>query len=176
MMLVEKSEGILERCLTSGVTQFEFLTTYLLAKAIVMMVQVFETIFVCLYVFDFTNKGSLTTVVALLGLVGLCGLTYGLLISCWCHTERTALLMLMGSNIPCFYLSGLLWPMEGMHWTLRKASYILPTTQPLYTLRAILQKGASLGDVQVFSGFAVLIVIISVNIIGCVIALRFSRK
>ena len=175
-MLVEKNEGILERCLISGINHLEFLFTYLVTQSIVMAIQVFETLFLCLYVYEFTNRGDLITITALLLLLGICGLAYGLLISCSCDRERTTVLMLMGSIMPSFYLSGMMWPLEGMHWVTRIVSYCIPTTQTLYSLRIILQRGSSLLSPDVYSGFLNISLFIVLNILGCLLLLKVKSN
>ena len=175
-MLVEKNEGILERCLISGINHLEFLFAYLCTQAVVMVIQVFETLFLCFYIYGITNRGDFITASALLLLLGICGLAYGLLISCLCGTERTAFIMLMGNTIPSFYLGGMVWPSEGMHWIARIVSYCFPTTYALYSLRSILQKGSSILSSDVYSGFIIVPLFIVINILGCLVILKFKKR
>lgn len=79
-MIIEKNEGIMERCLVSGITGTEILFSHVVTQFIVM---VFQTILVLLFsfaVFGLTIKGEMWAVVTLTIMTGLCGMCFGMYI------------------------------------------------------------------------------------------------
>lgn len=77
-MIIEKNEGIMERCLVSGITGAELLLSHVLTQ---FMVMVFQCILVLLFsfaIFGLTNRGDMTYVVLLTMLTGLCGMCFGM--------------------------------------------------------------------------------------------------
>lgn len=76
-MIIEKNEGIMERCLVSGITGTEILFSHVVTQFAVM---VFQTILVLLFsfaVFGLTIHGEMWSVVLLTIMTGLCGMCFG---------------------------------------------------------------------------------------------------
>lgn len=77
-MLIERNEGMLERCLVSGITGVEILFSHVITQFVIML---FHTIFVIIfgfYVFELTIVGDITIVILLTILTGLCGMCFGM--------------------------------------------------------------------------------------------------
>lgn len=80
-MLIERNEGILERCLVSGVTGIEILASHVTTQFLVMCFQTTLVLIFSFSVFDLTLRGELLWVVLLVMETGLCGMCFGLLSS-----------------------------------------------------------------------------------------------
>lgn len=76
-MLIERNEGILERCLVSGITGVEILFSHVTTQFLVMCGQTALVIAFSFYVFDITNHGDIVWVILLTILTGLCGMCFG---------------------------------------------------------------------------------------------------
>lgn len=137
-MLIERNEGMLERCLVSGITGLEILFSHVVTQFLIMCGQSFLVLIFSFSVFDLTLRGDTTLVVLLTILTGLCGMCFGknslfsnfeshngtdlifvfvkgFVVSSACENERTATYMAMGSFLPIVMLCGIIWPIEGMY-------------------------------------------------------------
>jgi ABC-type multidrug transport system permease subunit len=61
--------------------------------------------------------------------------------------------MALGSFLPCVLLCGMIWPIEGMHPFLRIPALFLPLTKSTESLRAIMQRGWSIDNPDVYIGY-----------------------
>lgn len=78
-MLIERNEGMLERCLVSGITGIELLFSHVVTQFVIMCGQ---TTFVLLFsfsIFGLTLQGDILWVILLTILTGLCGMCFGML-------------------------------------------------------------------------------------------------
>ncbi|XP_045455513.1 ABC transporter G family member 20 [Melitaea cinxia] len=174
-MLAERNEGILERSLVSGITGTEILFSHVLVQMLVMMVQTGTVLILGFLVFDLTIKGSVLWVLVLTLINGLCGMTFGFVVSCICDTERTATYLALGSFLPMMLLCGIIWPVEGMHQILQWISYVLPLTKSTESLRSMLQRGWSISVPTVYSGFISTSVWIIVYLSVSILLIKFKK-
>lgn len=58
-------------------------------------------------------------------------------------------------NILIYKIVGCVWPLEGMPKVLRWISYTTPTAYPSKSLRALIYKGYSISDSEVYIGILV---------------------
>ncbi|XP_031629128.1 ABC transporter G family member 23 isoform X2 [Contarinia nasturtii] len=152
-MLIERNEGMLERCLVSGITGIEMLFSHVVTQFVIMSGQ---TTFVLLFsfsIFGLTLEGEILWVILLTILTGLCGMCFGFVVSSACENERTATYMAMGSFLPIVMLCGIIWPIEGMYPGLKYLAYFLPLTKSTECLRSITQRGWPISEPAVYSGF-----------------------
>jgi hypothetical protein len=76
-MLIERNEGILERCLVSGITGVEILASHVVTQFLVMCFQTTLVLIFSFSVFELTLRGELIWVVLIVLETGLCGMTFG---------------------------------------------------------------------------------------------------
>lgn len=76
-MIIEKNEGIMERCLVSGITGIEILLSHVVTQFIVMVFQSVSVLVFSFAIFGLTNHGDMTYVTLLTMLTGLCGMCFG---------------------------------------------------------------------------------------------------
>lgn len=77
-MLIERNEGILERCLVSGVTGVEILFSHVVTQFLVMCFQTTLVLIFSFSVFELTLNGELLWVILLVLETGLCGMCFGM--------------------------------------------------------------------------------------------------
>lgn len=174
-MLAERNEGILERSLVSGITGTEILFAHVVVQMIVMMVQTVTVLIIGFLVFDLTITGPVLWVVILTLINGLCGMTFGFVVSCICDTERTATYLALGSFLPMMLLCGIIWPIEGMHTVLQWISYVLPLTKSTESLRSMLQRGWTITVPTVYSGFISTSLWIIVYLTVSILLIKFKK-
>jgi ABC-type multidrug transport system permease subunit len=174
-MLIEKNEGMLERCLVSGITPTEILFSHLLTQFTVVVCQEFLLLIFSFVVFDLTNRGNLLWIVMLLTLTGICGMCYGFLISSYCDKERTACYIGLGSFNPTIMLCGIIWPIEGMHPILQAITVYMPLTKSIESLRSIMQRGWEIDRHKVYMGYISTTVWIVIFLSLSLIVLKFKK-
>nr|CAD7455720.1 unnamed protein product [Timema tahoe] len=174
-MLIERNEGMLERSLVSGITGTEILFSHVVTQFVVMCGQTAMVLIFSFVVFNITCRGDITTVSALTVLTGLCGMCFGFVVSCLCDTERTATYLALGSFLPIVMLCGIIWPVEGMHYSLKFISFILPLTKSTESLRTILARGWSISQPTVYFGFVATLIWMAVFLTISILVLKFRK-
>jgi ABC-type multidrug transport system permease subunit len=174
-MLIERNEGILERCLVSGISGLEILFSHVTTQFIVMLGQSFLVLLFSFYVFDLTINTHIMSVGLLLVLTGLCGMSFGFVVSCSVDNERSATYMAMGSFLPLVMLCGVIWPIEGMHPLLKYFATFLPLTKSTESLRSMLQRGWSITEEHVAQGFVSTMVWIVIFLTISILLLKFKK-
>lgn len=118
-LIVERTEGLLDRSWVAGVTPVEVLMSHVVTQFVVMVGQTILVLLFMLVVYDVNCEGEIIWVICLTILQGLCGMCFGFLISAVCELERNAIQLALGSFYPTLLLSGVIWPLEGMPDVLR---------------------------------------------------------
>jgi ABC-2 type transport system permease protein len=72
----------------------------------------------------------------------------GQFVGSWFRRRETAVLLIIGTSLPLFFLVGVSWPLEAIPSELRAASQVFPSTSAIDGLVRINQMGASLHDVS----------------------------
>ncbi|KAG5679693.1 hypothetical protein PVAND_009246 [Polypedilum vanderplanki] len=174
-MLIERNEGILERCLVSGITGVEILCGHVVTQFLVMCFQTTLVLIFSFSVFELTIRGELLWVVLLVLETGFCGMTFGFVISCAVDNERSATYMALGSFLPLILLCGIIWPIEGMHPLLKAPALFLPLTKSTESLRSILQRGWSINNPNVYFGFISTGIWILIFLTISILLLKFKK-
>ncbi|XP_065349874.1 ABC transporter G family member 23-like [Cloeon dipterum] len=175
-MIIERVEGLLERSLVCGITPLEILTSHVVTQFVVMTSQCVLVIVFTLAVFNITCEGPVYLVGLMLMLQGLCGMCFGMVISCLCENERTATYLGLGSFLPIVMLCGIIWPVEGMNYYLRTMSSILPLTYPTESMRSILARGWTIEQPVVYHGFITIIIWVFVFSSASVLILKIRKN
>lgn len=174
-MIIERKEGLIERSLVSGITPSEILMSHVVTQFVVMTVQVIVVLVLSFPVFGISIAGDMVYVVILTMLNGLCGMCFGFLISCACDDERSATYLGLGSFLPVIMLCGIIWPVEGIHYSLKSLSVIMPLTQATASMRSILGRGWSIDEPVVYLGFISTFAWIAVFLTGSFLMLKFKK-
>ncbi|XP_047525927.1 ABC transporter G family member 20 [Pieris napi] len=174
-MLAERNDGILERSLVSGITGTEILFSHVIVQMLVMIFQTAMVLIVGFVIFGLTLKGSLGWVIVLTLINGLCGMTFGFVVSCVCDTERTATYLALGSFLPMMLLCGIIWPVEGMHQILQWISFVLPLTKSTESLRSMLQRGWTIDVPTVYTGFVSTTLWIVIYLTVSILLIKFKK-
>lgn len=174
-MLIERNEGMLERCLVAGITGLEILFSHVFCQFMIMVGQSILVMLVSFCVFNLTINGMTSLVATLTILTGLCGMCFGFVVSCAVDNERNATYLAMGSFLPIVMLCGIVWPIEGMFPGLRFVSYFLPLTLSTESMRSILQKGWDIYNPTVYFGFIATVIWICIFLTLSILMLKFKK-
>uniref|UniRef100_A0A673ZKX2 ABC transporter G family member 20-like n=1 Tax=Salmo trutta TaxID=8032 RepID=A0A673ZKX2_SALTR len=153
--VIERKEGLMERCWVSGVSSMETVLAYLISQLIIISVQIVLLLILMLLVFKIPNEGSLVLVIALIVLQGITGTSFGLVISSAIDDEQNATQAALGIFYPNLIVSGIIWPVECIPYPLRYISLALPQTYASEALRCIMYRGWGLSRMIVWRGFVV---------------------
>lgn len=149
----DKKDGLLDRCWAAGVKPGEIMIAHVLTQFLVLVIQTAAMIAVALYGFKVPHVGSVAFVAVLMLLLGLVGMTLGLLISTLSSSEVGAMQVAMGTFFPSMLLSGIIWPLQAIPTWLKYISYALPTTWAAESMRSILLRGWGISEQGVWAGF-----------------------
>lgn len=174
-MLIERNEGMLERCLVSGITGIELLFSHVATQFVIMCGQTTFVLIFSFSIFGLTLEGDILWVILLTILTGLCGMCFGFVVSSACDNERTATYMAMGSFLPIVMLCGIIWPIEGMYPGLKYVAFFLPLTKSTECLRAITQRGWPISEPSVYSGFISTGIWVLVFLTISILLLKFKK-
>ncbi|XP_051936132.1 ABC transporter G family member 20 isoform X2 [Hippocampus zosterae] len=153
--VLEKKEGLLDRCWVAGVSSLETMLAHLFSQLLIISVQIILMLLFVLLVFKMPNEGSLVLIVLLIVLQGITGISFGLVISAAIDDEQNANQAALGLFYPNLILSGIIWPVECIPYPLRYLSLALPQTYASEALRCIMYRGWDLTYMMVWRGFVV---------------------
>ncbi|CAJ1066677.1 LOW QUALITY PROTEIN: ABC transporter G family member 23 [Xyrichtys novacula] len=153
--VLERKEGLLDRCWVAGVSSLEMMLAHLLSQLFVISVQIILLLLFILLVFKNPNEGSLVLIIILIILQGVTGISFGLVISSAIDDEQNANQAALGIFYPNLIISGIIWPVECIPYPLRYLSLALPQTYASEALRCIMYRGWGLSQMMVWRGFAV---------------------
>ncbi len=88
------------------------------------------------FVFQVPIHGSFMTLLVIALPFALTCLSLGLTISTRASTRDAASQMVIGTVMPCIFLSGYIFPVDSMPWIFRQVAWVLPTTWQVDAVRA----------------------------------------
>jgi ABC-2 type transport system permease protein len=137
----EREKGTLEALIVSPIRRWELLLGKIIPNLMVAYGQMTMALLVAHFVFDVPIRGSLPLLYAL-SLVFMMGtLGIGIFLSAAARTVPQAMQMAFLTFLPSIYLSGLLFPIEGMPTAAQYLASIIPLTYYLRIVRGIVLKG-----------------------------------
>jgi drug efflux transport system permease protein len=137
----EREKGTLEALIVSPIRRWELLLGKIIPNLVVAYGQMTMALLVAHYVFDVPIRGSLTLlyVLAMSFMLGTLGI--GIFLSAVSRTVPQAMQLTFLTFLPSIYLSGLLFPIEGMPVVAQYLSALIPLTYFLRIVRGIVLKG-----------------------------------
>jgi ABC-2 type transport system permease protein len=137
----EREKGTLEALIVSPIRRWELLLGKIIPNLLVAFGQMTMALCVAHFVFDVPIRGSLVLLYSL-SLVFMMGtLGIGIFVSTASRTVPQAMQLAFLTFLPSIYLSGLLFPIEGMPTGAQYLAAIIPLTYFLRIVRGIVLKG-----------------------------------
>lgn len=140
----EREKGTLESLIVSPIRRWELMLGKILPNILVAYGQISMALIVARLAFDVPIRGSLVLlyVLSLLFMIGTLGI--GIFISTVAKTIPQAMHMAFLTFLPSIYLSGLLFPIEGMPKGAQYLAHLIPLAYYLRIVRGIILKGIGL--------------------------------
>jgi ABC-2 type transport system permease protein len=138
----EKENGTLEQMFMTPVRAREVMLGKMLPYLVLTFVEFTVIAIFMRLVFQVPIHGRFTTLLVIALPFALTCLALGLWISTRASTRDAASQMVIGTVMPCIFLSGYIFPVDSMPWIFRQASYILPTTWQVDAARGVILRGA----------------------------------
>lgn len=86
-----------------------------------------------------------------------------------------ATLLGVGYFLTILFMSGILWPIEGMHWTLQYVIWWSPLTHATEAMRSIMLRGWGITKPVVYNGFISTLIWICVYIGLTLLSIRLKK-
>jgi ABC-2 type transport system permease protein len=142
----ERERGTLEALVVSPLKRWEIMLGKILPNLLVAYGQMTLALVVAHYVFAVPIRGSVAQLYAISAVFMLGTLGIGIYVSTMSRTVPQAMQLGFLAILPSIYLSGLLFPLEGMPEPAQYFARILPITYFLRIIRGIVLKGTGLAD------------------------------
>ncbi|KAK5638402.1 hypothetical protein RI129_012697 [Pyrocoelia pectoralis] len=149
----EQNGVIVERLLVSGINRIELVVSHIITDSTIVIFQTFLFMLFAFWIFGMTMKGSVLLTSMLLLLTGFSGICFGMFVSCLSTSEIAVTLISVCTTFCTIFTSGIIWPIEGLHWLIKPFSPLLPLTEPTKSLKNILHRNWNLLRPEVFIGF-----------------------
>jgi len=168
----ERERGTLEQLLVSPLSRWGLMLGKLTPYLVIAMVMAVGLFAIMRWVFHVPIAGDVTALMVSAFLYIFALLSLGLLISTRAQNQMQALQMSMLFILPSVFFSGFIFPRDTMPWIFQALGSCLPATYFIELMRAIILRGASLGE------FWLHLVVLSGMGVGlfALCALRFKRK
>ncbi len=146
-MTRERERGTLENLLATPVRPFEVMVGKIAPYVIIGYVQLAVILLAAALLFEVPMVGSLTLLMGVIGLFMLANLGVGFTFSTLARNQLQAMQMTFFFFLPSMLLSGFMFPFRGMPMWAQWLGEALPLTHFLRAVRAIMLKGAGLGEI-----------------------------
>jgi ABC-2 type transport system permease protein len=140
----EREKGTLEALVVSPIRRWELLLGKIIPNLVVAYGQMTMALIVARFVFDVPIRGNLVLLYALSLLFMWGTLGVGIFVSTASRTVPKAMQLAFLTFLPAIYLSGLLFPIEGMPRGAQYLAALIPLTYYLRIVRGIVLKGIGL--------------------------------
>ncbi|RZF39357.1 hypothetical protein LSTR_LSTR000878 [Laodelphax striatellus] len=152
-MVYEKSKGLFERTMVTGLTKLELFSAHCVAQTLMSLCQ--NGIFMVIFYgyFKLPMKSGIGYLIILIFLIEYYGMMTGFVIVEFIDEERMVTYFGISLVIMIFLTVGMLWPVEGMHWTIRPMSQMNPMRMAAETYRSITFRGLPFTNPLMYEGF-----------------------
>ena len=156
--LRERSQGTLERLMTTPVGRWDILLGYLFGFLIFATIQTVVVLVFTVTALQINYQGDLWQIFALLTILTVVSVSLGVFISTFANNEFQVVQFIPMVFVPQVFLSGIFLPIHEMPGYLEVIARFLPLTYAVEALQDIMLRGESLGGVVpemgVLVGFA----------------------
>lgn len=157
--LRERSQGTLERLLSTAVSRSDLLVGYLAGFLVFALVQSIIILIYTLFVVGVDYSGQLWDIIVILLIVTMTSVSMGIFVSSFARNEFQVVQFIPLLIAPQIFLSGVILPTSQLPGYFQGLSGALPLTYANRALRDIMIRGSSLTDVSteilVLGAFAV---------------------
>jgi len=146
-MTRERERGTMENLLATPVRPLEVMLGKIVPYVVIGYVQIGVILLAAWWLFEVPMVGSLTLLLALIGVFIVANLAVGFTFSTFARNQLQAMQMAFFFFLPSILLSGFMFPFRGMPQWAQWVGELLPLTHFLRIVRGILLKGNAAGQV-----------------------------
>lgn len=143
--LRERTQGTLEKLLSTPIKRWEIVTGYLIGFGLFTIVQSFIIVIFSLYVFDMYMAGDFWQLLLVTFLLAVTALSLATLLSAFANNEFQFMQFIPVVIVPQVFFSGI-FPLETLAEWLQWISYIMPLTYGAEALQQMMIKGVNLSE------------------------------
>lgn len=163
--LRERSQGTLDRLLTTPVSSADIMLGYSLSFFLFAFIQSNIILFFTIFVLDISYQGQIWNMFCVVILMAIVAVNLGVFISTFAKNEFQVIQFIPVLIVPQIFLSGVIQPIENLPELLQKVSKAFPLTYAVEGLRSIMIDGSNLSEISTqilaLCIFAVLFVILA---------------
>jgi ABC-2 type transport system permease protein len=160
-----RKNGVLKRISVTPVNTFEFVTSQILSRMVIIIMTTVIVYTGCALLYGFKCRGSLLTLLLVFILGGFSLVSLGLTVASRSSSEEFAGGVLNMITWPMMFLSEVWFSLEGANPVVIKISKFLPLTHMVDAARRVMNDGASLMDIRIplviLTGMSLLFITIS---------------
>lgn len=145
----ERERGELARLFMTPTSVATVIIGKIISKVTIETFRAIILIIAAIVLFSVTINGSMLLTILLLVLTVLCFVGFGIMISARVNSQEDYTQIVMPFTMPMMFVSGVFYPLETMPWIFQKIAYIFPLTYANDALRAVMLKGAGIGDIWI---------------------------
>ncbi|HJP28497.1 MAG TPA: ABC transporter permease [Dehalococcoidia bacterium] len=158
--LRERSQGTLERLLSTAVSRSDLLVGYLAGFLLFALIQSIIILMYTLFVVDVEYSGKIWDIILILLMVTITSVSMGIFVSTFAKNEFQVVQFIPLLLAPQIFLSGVILPTSQLPGYFQGISRVLPLTYANRALRDIMLRGASLSDVSLEIGVLALFAVV----------------
>ena len=143
----ERTNGTLDRLLTTPVTEGEIVGGYALAFGLVALIQSTVILLAAVILFRIEIVGNPFLLLFVIFLLGIGSQGLGFILSSNAKNEFQAVQFMPLILFPSILLAGVFWPLEAVPSLLRPVSYFIPLTYAVDACRSIMIRGWGVAEV-----------------------------
>ena len=155
-LTAERERGTLEQLVTSPLGIDAIVAGKCAAIGCVGLVESASLILLMRWLFGITIQGSVFLLVAVVPLLVLAPIGFGLLIAARAKNQMHAIQMTQVVFLPAVMMSGFIWPREFLAYPINLAGSLLPATYLVALMRAIVLRGSGLAQTAEYIAIAAL--------------------
>ncbi|KAK3921155.1 ABC transporter G family member 23 [Frankliniella fusca] len=175
-LLTEKSDRLLERTLVSGARAWQLLACWVAVLVPVVLAVNLVSHALIFGALALPCAGSTAHMYLLCSALCVMTMLAGLLFASVFDNYIAAILSCHQFAVSFLFLSGVLWPLQAMHWSLRAFALVMPWAHSMEAARAVLQRGWGLGHRQVWLGFGTCAIWAGLFVAGLVLVHRSPKR
>jgi len=145
----ERETGELTRLFMTPTSIATIIGGKIFSKVIVEISKGIILILAAVLLFSIAINGNILLVLGVLCLGALTFVGFGIMFSATAQTQEDYTQMVMPFAMPLMFVSGVFYPIETMPWIFQQIAYISPLTYFGDAMRAVMIKGAGIGDIWV---------------------------
>ena len=165
VLVRERREGTLSRMFAAGYRRSSVVLGYVAGYSTIAVIQTALVLATTVLTFDIALGSHMIGVVATILILSVVSLALGVFVSTLARTEGQIFPSIPLIIVPAILLSGLIIPLDDLHYTLRAVSYLIPLTYAENVLIGVMRDGRALTDLAgsflLLFGYGVVLLVVA---------------